>query len=208
MQLVSSEWKGQLCHQLMAQFKISDGEFSLLWASLALYLSRALHLDRVPTSDGEISSLSLDNVDLSNVTPNGAVVPKREYQVEFNAVLGCWSSICRQMITLNPGLLSRFRLTPNIRIKFGQELEKNVNRPLNTSIPHSDAWVEGPWGMNCFLPVMGDCKGNTLLYYDTDEFSEEYLLNSETYTSMQWVLNHYSAIPDIRAAVGSVNLSD
>ena len=208
MSLVSSEWEGQLCHQLMAQFKISDGEFSLLWASLALYLSRALHLDRVPTSDGEISSLSLDNVDLSNVTPNGAVVPKREYQVEFNAVLGCWSSICRQMITLNPGLLSRFRLTPNIRIKFGQELEKNVNRPLNTSIPHSDVWVEGPWGMNCFLPVMGDCKGNTLLYYDTDEFSEEYLLNSETYTSMQWVLNHYSAIPDIRAAVGSVNLSD
>ena len=158
MSLVSSEWDGQLCHPLMAQFKISDGEFSLLWASLALYLSRALHLDRVPTSDGEISSLSLDNVDLSNVTPNGAVVPKREYQVEFNAVLGCWSSICQQMITLNPGLLSRFRLTPNIRIKFGQELEKNVNRPLNTGLPHSDAWVEGPWGMNCFLPIMGDCR--------------------------------------------------
>lgn len=209
MSLLSNEWGwGQLPHPLMATWKIPECEFSLLRASLALYLTRALHLDWVPTSDEEISSLSKDGIDLSNVTPNGAVVPKREYQIEYNGVLGCWSAICRQMIIRNPSLLSRFRVTPNIRIKFGQELDKNVNRPLNTGLPHSDAWVEGPWGMNCFLPIMGDCKGNTLLYYDTDQFKEEYLSGSETYTSMQWVLEHYKPIPDLRALAGNVNLSD
>jgi len=209
MSLLEREWGwDQLPHPLMARWKIPECEFSLLWASLALYLTRALHLDRVPTSEEEISSLSINGVDLSNVTPNGAIVPKLEYQIEYNAVLGSWSTICRQMINRNPSLLSRFRVTPNIRIKFGQELEKNIDRPLNTGIPHSDAWVEGPWGMNCFLPVMGDCKGNTLLYYDTDQFKEEYLLNSETYTSMQWVLEHYKSIPNLRALAGYVNLSD
>ena len=41
-------------------------------------------------------------------------------------------------------LLKLFRITPNIRIKFGKELNDNKNRSLSTSRPHSDAWVEGP----------------------------------------------------------------
>ena len=36
------------------------------------------------------------------------------------------------------------RVTPNIRIKYGRELSDNENRGLNTQLPHSDAWVEGP----------------------------------------------------------------
>ena len=56
-------------------------------------------------------------------------------------------------------------MTPNIRVKFGSELKDNINRGLNTSHPHSDAWVEGPWGMNCFFPIIGDYKRNNLISF-------------------------------------------
>ena len=45
------------------------------------------------------------------------------------------------------------------------ELEDNKHRGLNTEYPHSDAWVEGPWGYNVFVPMLGDCVNNTLRYY-------------------------------------------
>ena len=58
------------------------------------------------------------------------------------------------MIGKKPSLLRYFRMTPNIRIKFGKDLKDNLKRNLNTSHPHSDAWVEGPWGMNCFFQFL------------------------------------------------------
>jgi len=69
------------------------------------------------------------------------------------------------IIASYPAMLNWFRLTPNIRIKFEEEIVENVNRDLNTAYPHSDAWLEEPWGMNCYLPMMGDIKNNTLKHY-------------------------------------------
>jgi murein DD-endopeptidase MepM/ murein hydrolase activator NlpD len=40
------------------------------------------------------------------------------------------------------------------------ELCRRIGRGLNTALPHSDAWVEGPWGMNCYFPLFGDVKKN------------------------------------------------
>ena len=61
-----------------------------------------------------------------NVTPNGGVVPKKEYLLEFNLILREWSVILNKIVKGNPKLLSLIRITPNIRIKFGTELEDNV----------------------------------------------------------------------------------
>ena len=41
-------------------------------------------------------------------------------------------------------------------------------RVLNTSLPHSDAWSDGPWGMNCFIPLFGDYKS---AFYDHIAYS-------------------------------------
>ena len=81
----------------------------------------------------------------TNITPNGAVVPKREFHLEYNLVLRSWVALIKQITSNNTKLLKLFRVTPNIRIKFGKELIDNKRRGLSTSNPHSDAWVEGPW---------------------------------------------------------------
>jgi len=112
------------------------------------------------------------------------------------------------MIIKKPLLLSRFRTTPNIRIKFGKEIDANKKRELNTSLPHSDAWVEGPWGMNCFVPIVGDLKKNNLLYYSPNKFREVFLKASKTYKEMQWVLKYYKPMHNLVPQPGNIYISD
>ena len=88
-------------------------------------------------------------------------------------------------------LLKYFRMTPNIRIKFGTDYKDNISRGLNTSHPHSDAWVEGPWGMNCFFPIFGDNKKNNLKFYEPKIFKDSFLNKSPSYLEMQWVMKYY-----------------
>ena len=115
----------------------------------------------------------------TNVTPNGALVPKTEYQLMYNLLLMKWFDIYKGMISADPSFVRLVRVTPNIRLKFGRELEDNKNRGLNTEYPHSDAWVEGPWGYNVFVPMLGDCMNNTLRYYKIPEsgFMKTFLIN-------------------------------
>jgi len=146
-----------------------------------------------------------------NVTPNGGVVPKKEYQLEYNMVLRIWSKIIKNMISNDPRLLKKFRMTPNIRIKYGTELEDNVGRTLDTAYPHSDAWVEGPWGMNCYVTLLGDVENNNLIFWKPkteEEFSDDFLCTAGGYDEMQWVMEHYELDETINPIKGKVHVSD
>ena len=128
-----------------------------------------------------------------NITPNGACVPKQEYQFLYNDVLQNWFSVFNTMISKNESILKLVRVTPNIRIKFGRELKDNENRGLNTQLPHSDAWVEGPWGFNVFTPLLGDCQNNTLRYYEVpnDKLPNSFFSTVGSYTEKQMLLSDF-----------------
>lgn len=145
-------WNFKREHDLMASFTLNDNIFLNFKRSIKNYISKAIGFDYVDEDFLFLERLENSKNNRKNVTPNGAVVPKREYHLEYNIILRDWANIMRNIIDYNPKFLKRFRITPNIRIKYGDELKDNVNRPLNTSLPHSDAWVEGPWGMNCYVP--------------------------------------------------------
>jgi hypothetical protein len=121
-----------------------------------------------------------------------------------------WCNIVKEFIKDDPSYLKKFRLTPNIRIKYAEELEDNVGRGLDTAWPHSDGWVEGPWGMNCHLPIFGDTNNNYLHFYklkDESKFEDFFLDTSEVYTKMQWVVDFYeddTIVPER----GYINVSD
>ena len=86
------------------------------------------------------------------------------------------------------------RLTPNLRIKFGEEIKENIGRPSDTANIHSDAWLEGPWGLNCHIPLFGDTSKNFLSFYeykDEDKFNDNFLNLSPSYKEMKWVLPFY-----------------
>lgn len=208
MNLLERQWSLFRLHEMMVAYQISNTSWQELRSSVLQFVSRALKLPKSLDFDEEVSGLQELQVDLSNVTPNGAVVPKREYLLEYNLVLRAWTRVCREMINPQPDLLSRFRVTPNIRIKFSKEQSSNEGRPLNTSLLHSDAWVEGPWGMNCFVPIAGDTSKNTLEFWETDRFEDTFLQMSPSYNDMSWVKNHYVPIASLVPQQGLVHLSD
>ena len=52
----------------------------------------------------------------------------REYLLEYNLVLREWSAIIKKMLSGKEKLISIFRTTPNIRIKFAKDLESNKEK--------------------------------------------------------------------------------
>ncbi len=206
---ISKAWNLKKIHPLITTYKIDKPFFETFKFNVKLYISKALGI-RFENND----KLFLKNIDLArnnrlNITPNGAVVPKREFHLEYNMVLRSWCELVEKITKKDPKLLKLFRITPNIRIKFGKELTDNKKRGLNTSLPHSDAWVEGPWGMNCFIPFFGDTKNNNLIYYEPKSFfDEKFLSNADTYVKMQWVMKHYRLIKKINPKPGYVHISD
>lgn len=199
-------WNMEQQHDLMARYEIQKTIYEEFLMHVKMYISKALDFNYVSDDDEFIKLVDKKRSYRKNVTPNGAVVPKREFQLEYNLVMRTWSEILKKIINKNnQSILVRF--TPNIRIKFAKELDDNINRELNTSKPHSDAWVEGPWGLNCYLPLFGDTKNNTLKYYEPIEFKEEFMERASTYEKMKWVLDYYKEM-DYVPEKGYVYLSD
>tara|TARA_A100001015_G_scaffold314342_1_gene423580 strand:+ start:1057 stop:1953 length:897 start_codon:yes stop_codon:yes gene_type:complete len=205
--LIEKKWKFKKVNPLMVKHQINKKNLNNLRFYIKLYISKSLKINFENNDTKFMKELDNARHRRINITPNGGIVPKRETHLEYNLVLREWANLVRSFSIGNPKLLKRFRTTPNIRIKFGKELQDNKNRPLNTSLPHSDAWVEGPWGMNCFVPIMGDIENNSLVYYKPINFRDEYLKTSKTYSEMQWVMKNYRMIK-FKPKIGNVYVSD
>ena len=204
-------WQFEKMHDLLIHKMPPENLLNELRFSIMLYISKAFYFDFTTEEDEFVRRLDESRQIRDNVTPNGGVVPKKEYQLEYNMVLRSWSRIVDNLTKGDQTLLTKFRMTPNIRIKFGKELEENLSRPLSTSYPHSDSWVEGPWCMNCFIPLLGDVKNNNLKFWkpkNEKSFSDDFLSVAATYGEMQWVLDHYQVDNTIQPLKGHVHLSD
>jgi hypothetical protein len=210
MRNMSNNWSMEKVNDLFLRKKIPDNLYNDLYLSIGLYISKALHFEYSADEKEFIARLDASRGERKNVTPNGGVVPKKEYALEYNLYIRSWCNIVKHLIQDDPSYLKKFRLTPNIRIKYAKELEDNIGRGLDTALPHSDAWVEGPWGMNCHVPIMGDTENNYLHFYklkNESEFDDRFLDTSAEYTDMQWVVDYYqddTLIPER----GYVNISD
>lgn len=191
---ISKSCNGKLINDFYVQIEIPENLLKNLINSLMLYVSKAMHFDPVFEEEAFIKKVDENKKDLLNITPNGAVVPKKEYQLEYNLFLQSWYSAVSNCFNKNTIQLNLFRMTPNIRIKFADDIEENKGRKLDTANPHSDAWLEGPWGLNCHVPILGDNYNNYLAFYelkDEKEFKDDFLVLAESYQDMHWVLDYY-----------------
>ena len=207
---IVKSWKLKRMHDLMVNYKINADLLYELKQAVMLYISKAFYFNYFEDENKFLKNLK-DNISCKdNITPNGAVVPKKEYQLEYNIVLRTWAKVVGFIIKDDPTLLSKYRMTPNIRIKIPVNTKPD-KRKLDTAWPHSDAWVEGPWGMNCYTPLIGDVDNNNLLFWElknTSKFSDKFLNTSSTYEQMQWVLSHYKKAPNLAPVKGNVHISD
>lgn len=207
---LSSFWKMEKVNDLFVSKEISKNNLYNLKKSVELYVSRALNFQYHSEADF-MDQVEKHSSNRDNVTPNGAIVPKRDYQLEYNLFIKAWCNCIKELSKEKPDLIKKFRVTPNLRIKYGAELIDNIDRGLNTGLPHSDAWVEGPWGMNCHVPLFGDTDNNFLHFYklkDEALFDEEnFLSKSKSYKEMQWVLEYYES-DNIVPLKSAINISD
>ena len=137
---ITKKWGLKKTHPLITTHKIHPDFFKEFKFNLKLYISKALKIDFADNDKIFLKNIDKARNNRLNITPNGAVVPKREYHLEYNIVLRNWCELVKQITKNKPSLLKLFRITPNIRIKFAQELRDNKNRGLSTSLIHSDAW--------------------------------------------------------------------
>ena len=206
----SSIPNSSLIHDLFLSFTLPEHLLRNLKYSVIAFICKAIDQDIEFDESKFINLVENNRENRTNITPNGAVVPKKEFQLEFNLFVRSWCEILKYISHKNDKLLSKIRVTPNIRIKFSKELEDNVGRGLDTSLPHSDAWVEGAWGLNCHVPLFGDCEKNYLAFFEYKNekaFSDDFLKLSESYKEMQWVMKEY--LPSkFKPAKNSINISD
>jgi hypothetical protein len=209
--IMQKQWGLEKIHDLMLSYNPPKDLLLDLNQNIMLYISKAFEF---PVSYDEaefMDRLEAKSNFRENITPNGAVVPKKEYQLEFNLVLRSWTRIIKDMTKNNPSLMTKIRMTPNIRIKFGEDPKENLGRPLNTSIPHSDAWIDSSFGINCYAPLLGDIDHNNMDFYepaDPENFDDKFLSNAKTYAEMQWVLDYYSKSDKLTPQKGKIHLSD
>lgn len=185
-------------NNLLGNWDIPEDLLIKFKRSIMLYISSAMHFEFVDDENRFMQRLEENKGNNLNVTPNGAVVPKKEYTLEYNYFIKNYCKIISKLIENKPEYLSGFRLTPNVRVKFSDEPEVNKTRPQSTAFPHTDAWLEGPWGIICHIPILGDCDKNYLRMYDIKDentFNDNLLSLSENFESMQWVKEHYVVSP-------------
>ena len=84
---------GQQVHELAVFFRPPDVLVANFRKSVIEYLAKALHIDDAGLSDHKIASMRVEDVNMSNVTPNGVVVPKSEYALEYNKVVRDWHTL-------------------------------------------------------------------------------------------------------------------
>ena len=115
---IESGWDVDRIHDLMVNYSPDLEDLYNLRFSVMLYISKALYFKFTEDESTFIKRVDSSREKRDNVTPNGAVVPKKEYQLEYNMVLRSWGNVMKKLTQNDPDLLARFRMTPNIRIKF------------------------------------------------------------------------------------------
>ena len=87
---ICKQWNLKRNHDLMASYKLDKKTFFDFKLKVKLYISRALNIKFENDDEIFVKKVNLARSNRTNVTPNGAVVPKKEFQLEYNMILRDW----------------------------------------------------------------------------------------------------------------------
>ena len=95
---ITKSWGLNRDHDLIASLPLNKELFNDFKVKIKLYVSKALNFPYESDDKEFIKKVNSSREYRKNVTPNGAIVPKREFQLEYNMILRDWSLIIKNMI--------------------------------------------------------------------------------------------------------------
>ena len=78
---ITSEWNLTRIHPLITTYKIPNDFFENFKTYIKLYISKALKIEFDKNDKLFVKSIDRARKNRTNTTPNGAVVPKKEFQL-------------------------------------------------------------------------------------------------------------------------------
>ena len=180
---------------LIARHKIQSSLFKRLQTVTAIYMSKCLGKNEFILDENELlQRFEKDYEKILNITPNGMIVPKRHTILEYNLLVQTFSMIIETLCIQD--LISSWHIPLNVRIKFGEASEENLQRHHPTEHVHSDSWAgESSESVTTMIMIFGDVERNHISFYDPpSDFEEEWLRPRPTYLDGKVVADRYSRV--------------
>lgn len=194
--------------KLLVSHKIREDLFKKLQTAASLYISKSFSGDQFVRDEAELLfMLDKEYKNISNITPNGMIVPKRYNVLEYNLLVRSFSSI---IDSLNIGdLISSWHIPLNLRYKQGEVNQENMLRHHPTEHIHSDSWAgESSESVTVHIPVFGDSERNHVAFYDPPQnFDEKWLGALPSYKDGEEISKKYTKV-DFVPQKGSILLAD
>ena len=195
-------------YDLILEHKIEEEGFKALQLYTSIYISACLMTGGVVLSEEEIvERLSAQKASLPNKTPNGLLLPKADFNLEFNMLHKCFARIITGLGF--DYLTDSWQLPINVRVVDGQADRGALDRPYSTSKFHSDTWAGEPADVVLLnIPILGDIERTSLEWLEPlQELGESHLKVLRDFNEGEDIARQSTKI-DISPRLGHIYFSD
>lgn len=195
--------------RLISVHKIRSHLWEKLRLCAAIYMSKFLPGGQVILEEKELlNAYVMNQKNISNITPNGMIVPKRNSILEYNNLVRAYADIIGSLEIQD--LIVSWHVPLNLRIKFSSPNAENLTRHHPTEDIHSDSWAgESSESVTTQLPIFGDTDNNFVKFYDPPKhFQEDWLQPLATYAAGASIAAQYAEIKDHYYKKGYIALAD
>lgn len=192
---------------LICSMKIEKKTYSKFNTAVLKYLSKsAINSYKLNTEKKILNFYNKNQKKLTFITPNGAVVPKKETSKEFNEIIKNFVSIIKK--SKSKQNIINFHVPLNIRIKFKKIPNEYFKRDRATEIPHSDCWAgENSSCVNMHIPIFGDVNNNKMEFYHPKKLDEKWLRPLKRFSNGKKYIKNFKKVK-YEAKKGYMTISD
>ena len=193
---------------LISAINLSPDHFTAIKKAVHGYVCASFELPRETMTDEALCQLMDEELGtLANRTPNGALVPKMEFQDEYNEI---HRAVASWLGSLNmTHLIDSIRCPIVVRAVSGAVAPEIEARPYAASKMHVDLWGgDAPDSVAIIIPVLGDLERTTIEWFRPPPgFEEKYLRVMDSYDVAQELAGQCDRYP-VTARMGCAYFID
>lgn len=164
-------------NDLMLEVKVPKNLIDNIINATRNYLSKCIQIknNTFLKENQIIKCFKKNNLNIKNITPNGMIVPKNEFTLEFNSIVKAYVDILKYCNITK--FVESFHFPPNLRIKYSKIEKNHMRRKHPTELMHADTWTgaNNNW-IASHIFLLGDIKNNNIEYAEPPyNFKEEWL---------------------------------